>query len=262
MNIITLISDFGTSDWFVGTVKGVIHGVHPQTTVVDITHDIPAGDIRAGAFALMAAYRYFPHGTVHVAVVDPGVGGTRAAVVALTTDYIFVGPDNGLLSWALRLEKIRAIHRLDNDKFFLKPVSQTFHGRDVFAPVAAQLAKGLPLERLGPPHNALVRLPWPEPRRARQEAQGEVIYIDRFGNAITNLHEELLAGFERKRCRVYIRGKPVAPFQRFYQEVPHGKPAGIISSSGFLEIAVNGGSAAKKLKLKTGDAVLVSSARG
>jgi len=259
MSVITLTTDYGTTDWFVGTMRGVIAWVNPQATVIDLTHQIPAGDIRAGAFALMAAYRFFPYQTIHLVVVDPGVGGSRGALVVHTSEHYFVGPDNGVLSWALRQEKIQAIHRLENEKFFLKPISQTFHGRDIFAPVAAHLSKGMSLDRLGPQQDGLVRLPWPEPKRTRREAEGEVVYIDRFGNAITNLHEELLAGFERKRCRIMVRGKVVAPVLSHYQAAPSGKAAGVISSSGFLELAVNVGSAAKKFKLKVGDPIAVTS---
>ena len=263
MNVITLTTDYGTNDWFVGTLRGVIASINPQAVIIDISHSIPPGDIRAGAFALMAAFRYFPNQSIHVAVVDPGVGGSRAAILIRTSHATFVAPDNGVLSWALRQEKIQAVQRLENEKFFLKPVSHTFHGRDVFAPVAAHLSKGAGVERFGPPHDAWVRLPWPEAKRDRLRAEGEVLYIDRFGNAITNLHEELLAGFERPRCRILVRGKAVAALQTHYQAAPVGKAAGIISSSGFLELAVNAGSAARKLKLGIGDPIVVTSnARG
>jgi S-adenosylmethionine hydrolase len=257
MNVITLTTDYGTNDWFVGTLRGVIAWINSQANVVDITHQIAAGDVRAGAFALMASYRFFPYQTIHIAVIDPGVGGSRAALLVQTSEYYFVGPDNGVLSWALRQEKIQAIHRLENEKFFLKPVSQTFHGRDIFAPVAAHLSKGTSLDRFGPQQEGLVRLPWPEVKRARREAQGEILYVDRFGNAITNLHEELLAGFERKRCRIAVRGKPVAAIHRSYEAAGPGKLAGIVSSSGFLELAINGASAARKFRLKVGDPITV-----
>ena len=257
MNVITLTTDYGINDWFVGTLRGVMARINPQAQVIDITHHIAGGDIRAGAFALMAAFRYFPYHSVHLAVVDPGVGGSRAAIVVRTSEHFFVGPDNGVLSWALRQEKIQAIHRLEDEKFFLQPVSQTFHGRDVFAPVAAHLSNGIAPERFGPGQESLIRLPWPEARRNRREAQGEILYIDRFGNAITNLQEELLAGFERKRCRIIVRGKPVAAVHSHYGAAPTGKPAAVVSSSGFLELAVNGGSAARKFRLKVGDPILV-----
>jgi hypothetical protein len=257
MRIITLTTDFGTKDWFVGTMKGVILGIHPEALVVDITHDVSHGDIRGGAFALAASYPFFPRGTIHLAVVDPGVGGSRSALVVQTADYLFVGPDNGVLSWALRQEKIKAIRKLENEKFFLRSISQTFHGRDVFSPVAAHLGKGVAVEKFGPAQKQLVTLLWPKPRRTRREVAGEVLYIDRFGNAITNIRSEFLDGFDRASCRVFLRHKAVAPLKQFYGEVPAGQVACVTSSSGFLEIAVNGGSAAEKLKLNVGDAVEV-----
>src|SRR5215468_7695472 len=150
MSILTLTTDFGTRDWFVGAMKGVILKVNPRAVLVDLAHEIEPGDIRRGAFALAASYRFFPRGTIHVVVVDPGVGSARRAVAVQTSDYLFVGPDNGVLSAALRREKILAAHWLQNKKYFLKPVSHTFHGRDVFAPVAAQLSRGVPIDRFGP----------------------------------------------------------------------------------------------------------------
>src|SRR5439155_1715804 len=147
MTMLTLTTDFGLSDWFVGTMKGVILSLEPRAQVADITHAIPAGDIRAGAFALAVSYKFFPKKTVHVAVVDPGVGGPRRAIAVQTADYFFVGPDNGVLSLALMGEKIVAVHRLTNGTLFLQPVSQTFHGRDVFAPVATRLGQGLPIQK-------------------------------------------------------------------------------------------------------------------
>ena len=174
-------------DWFVGTMKGVITGINPRAIVTDITHEIPAQDIRAGAFALMASYKYFPKGTVHVVVVDPGVGSRRRAIAVQTLNHFFVGPDNGMLSWALAQEKIKAIRQLENRRYFLKPVSRTFHGRDIFAPVAAHLSRGLPWFRLGRELEDFVRLPWPKATKRGAETRCEAIYIDRFGNAITNI---------------------------------------------------------------------------
>src|SRR5215470_12088098 len=133
--IISLTTDFGSKDWFVGTMKGVILRINPNAKIVDISHEIPAGDIRAGAFALLASYRFFEKGAVHVAVIDPGVGSSRRAIAVQTANCFFVGPDNGVLTWLLRNEKIRAIHALENQEYFLDSISQTFHGRDVFAPI-------------------------------------------------------------------------------------------------------------------------------
>jgi S-adenosylmethionine hydrolase len=257
MGLITLTTDFGANDWFVGAMKGVIFGINPQATLVDITHNLCRGDIRAGAFALMASHRFFPKHTVHVAVVDPGVGSERNAIAVQTADYAFVGPDNGVLSWALRHEKVRTIRRLENAKFFLQPVSRTFHGRDIFAPVAAQLSKGLSFAKLGPEQSDYVRLPWPEPKRSHREVAGEVLYIDYFGNAITNLSGESLLASGLGDGRVYAGRKVIRGLKHFYQHAREGELLAIVSSSGFLEIAINGGSAAKTLRLKVGDPVTV-----
>lgn len=278
MRIITLTTDFGTRDWFVGTMKGVILGIAPRAQVVDITHEVPPGDIRAGAFALMAACRYFPKGTVHVAVVDPGVGSQRQAIAVQTANGTFIGPDNGVLSWALMREKIKTIRLLENQKYFLKERSHTFHGRDIFAPVAAHVSRGLPVQRLGRELKDFQRLPWPTPvkgapssvsarprvlKRAQTEdlgtpVQGEIIHIDRFGNAITNIEAGLLPGDDKATREVTIKRKLCCKLAECYSAVPAGSPVAVIGSSGFLEIAVNGGSAERKFGLEIGDKVVVT----
>jgi hypothetical protein len=255
MQLITLTTDFGTQDWFVGTIKGVILGIASRAVIVDITHEIPAGDIRAGAFALAASCHFFPKGTVHVAVVDPGVGGARKAIAVQTANYFFVGPDNGVLSWALAKEKIKSVRRLENANYLLRPVSRTFHGRDIFAPVAAHLAGGLPVGKLGPAQKDFVKLPWPRPRVQPNRIEGEVVFIDRFGNAITNIANADLS--TPNHLKIFLGHKPLCPVKHFYQSVPAGQAAAVPGSSGFLEIAVNGGSAAKRFGLKTGDRVSV-----
>jgi S-adenosylmethionine hydrolase len=275
VQIITLTTDFGVKDWFVGTMKGVILGVAPRATIVDITHEIPAGDIRAGAFALAAGYRFFPKGTVHVAAVDPGVGGARKAIAVQTADYFFVGPDNGVLSCALAREKIKSAHRLENTDYFLQPVSHTFHGRDIFAPVAAHLSRGVPIRKFGPAQRDCVRLSWPQPRARRNRIEGEVVFIDRFGNAITNIEStslnprsEVVPGREpmlrpaavpglKAGGEVFVGRKRLCRVKSFYQSVPAGQAVAVPGSGGFLEIAVNGGSAAKRFGLKIGDRVSV-----
>jgi len=257
VQIITLTTDFGTQDWFVGTMKGVILGIAPRAAIVDITHEIPAGDIRAGAFALAAGYRFFPKGTVHVAVVDPGVGGARKAIAVQTANYLFVGPDNGVLSWALAKEKIRAIRALENEAYFLKPTSQTFHGRDIFAPVAAHLSRGVPIQKIGPAMKDFVRLAWPEPRVRRDGFEGEVVYIDHFGNAITNLEGRLLPRSARAACEIHGRRRRLCPLRTFYQAVAPKTPVALVGSSGFLEIVINGGSAEKALGVRIGTRVVL-----
>ena len=253
--LITLTTDFGSRDWFVGTVKGVIHAIEPRAAIIDLTHEVAPGDIRAAAFTLAASFRFFPAGTVHVAVVDPGVGGARHALAVQTQKYFFVGPDNGVLSWALRREGIRAVHALEDSTFFLKPVSRTFHGRDIFAPVAARLCQGIPIKKLGPSLSDYVRLDWPEPRALSHGLRGEVVYIDRFGNAITNI---AVANLPRERAlEVFLTGKKVCPLAQTYGSVPAGQPVAVRGSSGFLELAINGGNAARKLRIHVGASVLV-----
>jgi S-adenosylmethionine hydrolase len=256
MSVITLTTDFGPRDWFVGTMKGVILGICPRAALVDITHEVPAGDIPGGAFALAAACRFFPKGTIHVVVVDPGVGSARRAIAVQTADYFFVAPDNGVLSWVLAKQKVRAIHALENETHFLSPVSNTFHGRDIFAPAAAHLGRGLPIRRLGPALKDYVRLDWPQPRERRGEIEGEVVYIDRFGNAITNLEGQMLTSVhgEEREVRAGRRRCPIKPF---YQAMPAGEALALVGSSGFLEVAVNGGSAKEALRLKVGSPVLL-----
>jgi S-adenosylmethionine hydrolase len=257
MSIITLTTDFGLTDWFVGTMKGVILSIQPGAQIVDITHDIRAGDIRAGAFALAAASRFFPKRTVHVAVIDPGVGGERKAIAVRTSDYFFVGPDNGVLSLALARENIKAIHRITNERLLHHPVSNTFHGRDVFAPVAAHLSKGLPIRSLGPAAKSFVQLSQPRLRRRAESISGKIVYIDRFGNAITDIRAEALDLRTVSLCEVFVKGRSLGKVQPFYDAVPRGKPAVVPGSTGFLEIAVNGGSASKRFHLRIGHEVTV-----
>ena len=257
MQIITLTTDFGTRDWFVGTMKGVLLGINPHAAIVDVTHEVPPGDVRTGAFCLMAACRYFPKGTVHVTVVDPGVGSQRRAIAVQTENYVFVGPDNGVLSWALARENIKAIRQLENSKCFLKTVSRTFHGRDIFAPMAAYLSRGLQFKQLGRKLADYVRLPWPEPKHCCNEIRGEVVHIDHFGNVITNIGTGLVAGVRQGVCEVIGKRKVRCSLGAFYDAVPVNSPVAVMGSSGFLEIAVNGGSAAQRFALKIGDAVMV-----
>ncbi len=257
MHSITLTTDFGLHDWFAGTIRGVLARLAPEANVIDLTHGIPPGDIRSGAFALAAAYRFFPKGSVHVAVVDPGVGSARRAIAVQTTDHFFVGPDNGVLSWALAREKVKEIRSLENERYFLHPISETFHGRDIFAPVAAQLSRGVSIRKFGPVVDDPVSLDWPVPAIKSDAVRGAVLYIDRFGNAITNIRAEELQPLGKGALYVYLARRRLCPIAAFYQSVPARQPVGVIGSSGFLEIAVNGGSAAQSLGLRVGEAAMV-----
>jgi S-adenosylmethionine hydrolase len=260
-SIVTLTTDFGSKDWFVGVMKAVILGINPQAALVDITHEVAAGDIRAGAFALTASCVFFPKGTVHVAVIDPGVGSQRRAIAVETADYCFVGPDNGVLSWALAKTKVKAIHVLQNEQYFLRDISRTFHGRDIFAPVAAHLSCGTPISKLGPRVKDLNRIPWPQSSRTRSRADGEVVYLDQFGNAITNIAGESIADWLNRQPLVYLRGKRVCRVGSYYWSVSKGVPIAVVGSTGFLEIAINGGNAARQYGIRIGDSVTVQDRR-
>lgn len=261
MSFITLTTDFGTRDWFVAAMKGVIAGIAPDARVVDVTHEIGGQDVLAAAFVLAQCCRNFPPGTIHVAVVDPGVGSPRRAIAVKAGDYIFLSPDNGVLTLAVaavcdrRSSEIRAI---ENERLFNRPVSRTFHGRDIFAPVAAHLATGVAFEEVGPIIEDMVRLETAEPKLTKKGLEGRVMFVDRFGNLITNIearHLEQLPGGEPKSFR--IGRHVIRKFGRFYAEAPPGKAIALIGSSNRVELCVNLGNAAKKLCAKPGDCVTV-----
>ena len=243
MALITLLTDFGTADGYVGEMKGVILSEAPGTTIVDITHDIAAHDVEIGRLTLARYWRRFPPGTVHVAVVDPGVGSSRAAIAVASDGKFLVGPDNGLLSPALLLRGARAV------SIQVPPhASATFHGRDVFAPAAARLASGVDVDDLGQPLSDPVVRRTPEPRRAANgDVVGEVIAIDRFGNAITNLVSMRAAG-------VMVAGREL-PLHRTYAEMRPGEAGAVVGSTGLIEIVVREGRASETLQLGRGAAV-------
>jgi S-adenosylmethionine hydrolase len=257
MNLITLTTDFGTSDWFVGSMKGVILAINPHANIVDLSHHIASGDVRAGAFVLAEACRLFPRNTVHVAVIDPGVGSDRAAIAVHTSDCFFVGPDNGVLSLALAHRKVLEIRRLDNEGYFHKPVSHTFHGRDIFAPVAARLTMGVTFESLGTRLTDYAAISWAQPFHSDGALCGEVLHVDQFGNAITNLDARHLPTSTERTLRVFAGDREIGEVCSYYQQVPQGQSLGIVGSTGLLEIAINGGDAAQTLGLKIGDPVQV-----
>ncbi|HEX2032754.1 MAG TPA: SAM-dependent chlorinase/fluorinase, partial [Chloroflexota bacterium] len=253
--VITLLTDFGLQDAYAGVLKGVILGIAPQATVLDLCHEVPPQDVAAGAFLLMTAYAYFPAGTIHLAVVDPGVGTARKILAVQAGGYTFIGPDNGLLRWAVDHAggPVAAV-AVEQPAFRLPVVSDTFHGRDVMAPAAAHLARGVPLGALGPPVQTLHGEPFPQPVPGAGRLIGRVIYIDRFGNGVTNLPP--LPG------EVQL-GELVLPRRRTYAEAaagasPGGAPPPVVvltGSAGYLELAVPGGSAAATLGLRPGTPV-------
>jgi S-adenosylmethionine hydrolase len=251
--VITLTSDFGLADGYVASMKAVILTVCSEARVVDITHEIPPGDVMRGALILEATAPHFPAGTVHLAVVDPGVGSGRKGIAASSGGHFFVGPDNGLLTPFLDAPGAAAYALPEPGP----DVSATFHGRDVFAPAAARLAGGADITSLGEPLENPVKLDWPTAEVTGDEIRGEVIYIDRFGNCATSIRTgdlETGAGYTVK-----AGGRDVGPVRKYYAEAPPGEALALINSMGRLEIAVNGGSAAEVLGLKLGDGVIVKS---
>lgn len=252
--VITLLTDFGTRDYFTGAMKGVILSLNAEATIVDITHEIPPQDIAAAGFNLFACYKNFPRGTVHVAVVDPGVGSDRRAILAVTDEHYFIAPDNGLLSLIFGAEPGIKVFELNKDRFFNHPVSRTFHGRDIFAPVAGWLSKGAMPEELGDEITDFVRFETPVPRAGENEIRGEVLHIDRFGNCITNLDEQLL----QESFHLEIKGRKVSKLLKFYAEASENNEIFMIfGSAGLLEISAFRGSAAQILDINTGDEVIV-----
>jgi S-adenosylmethionine hydrolase len=223
--VITLLSDFGVQDEYAACLKGVILGLNPQAVLVDLSHAVPPQDIRSGAFVLARAAAYFPPGTIHLAVVDPGVGIGRRGLAAFGRRQFWVGPDNGLFHLIFAGRPEFKIVSLENPDYFLPQVSPTFHGRDVFAPVAAHLSLGLALERLGPPLADPVRLSWPEPSVSAALIRGEIIHVDRFGNLVSNIAAGALhAWFEgaEPKFQLQVGRRTLTRLGRTYGEAPRG----------------------------------------
>jgi len=255
--VITLTTDFGLQGSYVAQMKGVILMINPDAVIVDVSHEVPPQDIKKAAFLLMTACRFFPRGTVHLAVVDPGVGGKRKALLVQTTDDFFIGPDNGVLSLALNGKKILRTIAITNRKFFLPEVSQTFHGRDIFAPVAAYISRGIDPAEFGKRVKRIVRLKIPRPKLVKGNVKGEVIQCDAFGNLITNVHAKFLMG--RRNCIILAGDWKISRLSRTYSDSPEGQPVALIGSSGFLEVSLNRGSAREVLNAEVGMPVLVLS---
>jgi S-adenosylmethionine hydrolase len=264
MAVITLLTDFGTDDEYVGQVKGVILSLCPAVTIVDITHQIDSQDITQAAFAIRCAYHYFPKGTVHLIVVDPGVGTERGLLALKLKDHFFIAPDNGVLTLLLNQAEIASLVLITNSNYYGATVSRTFHGRDIIAPVGAHIAKGLEIKELGPEVDvqSVVCLDGLRARRTENgELRGEVVSIDHFGNLITNIDSEILtesfhAG-RKNRVLVKIGSNTISGLTGTYANARSKIPLALIGSRGYLEIAVNQGNAAQVLKIKKGDGVRV-----
>jgi S-adenosylmethionine hydrolase len=254
--IITLATDFGAKDGYVGAVKGVIKRINRHAEIIDITHELRPFDVLSAAFALKNSSAYFPRGTVHLTVVDPGVGSERQPLLIKTENFHFVGPDNGIFSFIYDTESISEIIRLSNQEYFLTDVSSTFHARDIFAPVAAYVSLGVDVSQFGPPAKECIKLLIPQPRATKRALTGEVIHIDGFGNLTTNIGAELL---QRKSIASISMGRRrIGRISQSYVDIPHGKVGALIGSSAFLEIAMNQASAQQVLGAKIGMRIKVS----
>lgn len=258
--LVTFLSDFGTADWFVGVVHGVLLETCPEVRIVDLTHHIPPGDTVRASFVVEVATPDFGPGTVHLVVVDPGVGTGRRALAVRARGQYFVGPDNGVLEWALSAADAE-VRELTDIALFRQPVSRTFHGRDVFAPVAARLACGLDFASLGPVVGNAMRLAIPTPQVVNGELQGRIMFVDRFGNLLTNLTERQLAdkfpNVSPDQLEVEAAGCVIRGLARAYADAPVGSTVAILDSSGRLEIAQVRGDASQRLGLSVRDDVRV-----
>jgi S-adenosylmethionine hydrolase len=255
MPTITLTTDFGLIDGYVGTMQGVILSISPEVTLVDLSHQVPAQDVRAGAFVLYQAVPYFPPDTIHVVVVDPGVGSQRRAVAVHTAQGILVAPDNGVLSYVLASTHVHRAVSLTNPAYQLPEVSTTFHGRDIFAPAAAHLANGVPLDQFGPQAINLVRLPSPKPERTpNDELIAHVMHVDRFGNLVL---DATAGDLTWEDVIIKLGERSIEGMSRTFADAAIGEPVAYVGSSrNHLEIAVRDGNAAREMGLDVGDPIL------
>ena len=257
--VIALLSDFGTRDHYVGTMKGVIVGICPDATIVDVTHEIAPHDVLDGALELAASYRYFPAGTIFVAVVDPGVGSSRRGIAAEIGDYRFVCPDNGLLTLVARENPPRKVVELTERRYARPTVSRTFEGRDRFAPAAAWLAKGIQLAALGRNLPDVQKLEIPQPQFENGLVSGAVMRVDRFGNLVTNIDRKTFEKFGREGALQIAAGSAVVGrLVATYSEMRPGEVCALFGSTDHLELAANAGSAAQMLGLERGAAVRIT----
>ena len=248
--LITLLTDFGLKDPYLGMMKGVILAVNPDARIIDISHHVNAGSISRAAGIIRETYPYFPEGTVHMAVVDPGVGGKRRGIILMAPSHLFVGPDNGIFWPIINLHRDMKIIHITETKYFLPDVSSTFHGRDIFAPVAAHLSKGVDPLEMGPVISDPVKLQLPAPYQKGGALYGQVVNVDHFGNLITNIHRKELEGFiGNSRPIIRLGDLIIEGMLKTYAEVTPGEALALIGSSDNLEIAVNLGRADDKLGL-------------
>lgn len=252
--ILTLLTDFGTQDHFVAAMKGVISGIAPKARIIDVTHDIDPFQIVSGAFLLAESFRWYPQGTVHVAIVDPGVGSARRPLLAEAHGHYFIAPDNGILALALEpLGPQVQVRELNQSRYWQHPVSKTFHGRDIFAPVAAHLAAGIAPSQLGTPIDDWLRPPSMAPLRTGSRIYaGQILHTDRFGNLITNFRPESMPDLLERPWKLQVGYYEVSGLIDNYAELATGELGAIIGSSGYIEIIANRSNAARKLGMVTG----------
>jgi len=252
--IITLLTDFGQSSYYVAAMKGVILSICPDAKIVDITHNISPQDIDEAAFVLNQTYSLFPAGTIHTIVVDPGVGTERKPIIVKTNDYYFVAPDNGVLSYIFQNSEGAEVYEADNKNFFRKEISSTFHGRDIFAPVAAHLALGVNINKIGKVFTDFEKGKTPDVKIRGNQITGSIIYIDRFGNCITNIPAGLI---KNKKISIHIKNLFIDRLSATFSSVGRNSILAYIGSSDMLEIGINSGSAAKNLKIVKGTKVII-----
>ncbi len=240
--IVTFTTDFGINDHFVGTMKGVVLGINPEARIVDICNSVQSFDVLDGALTIAQAYSYFPKDTVHVVIIDPGVGTARRPILVTTATHILVAPDNGVLSLIYDREERVTVRHINAEHYFLQPVSQTFHGRDIFSAVAGHLSKGVDVEKFGEVVTDYVRFAPPRPRMANGVVKGVIIKVDKFGNLITNItaHDvPQLFATEQRPFRILIGKQEITKMNQAYAQGAPGEVFGILDSMGFLEIAAN-----------------------
>ncbi|HDH57123.1 MAG TPA: hypothetical protein ENF16_00765 [Bacteroidetes bacterium] len=259
---ITLTTDFGLSDGYVASMKGVILSISPSTRIVDISHDVNPQQVLQAAIVLATAAGYFPRGTIHVGVVDPGVGTDRALLAVRTGGQLFLAPDNGLLGFIFEKYPRPEVRRIENKSLFLPRVSHTFHGRDILSPVAAHLAEGVPFEEVGPKTKHFGREIFPHPVIKVDSIIGQIVYRDRFGNLMTNISETDLQAFDPAEIEVSAGYTQIKGLSYAYSDVEKGELLCLIGSTGYLEIAMREGSAMDKLRFPLGTKVEVAGKTG